>query len=395
MIGRDRNILIAAVAGATLLVAFPAQAAELVLHKVPVLTVEQAPRYPQNLVRADLGAKIELGGREQADEMKLPSGVSTVVVSLGKIEQIESIAFSNDGATGKVMVATSSALLPADSPQWHTLPTQSLAANATSAKVGAAEAKYVRLIFVLDRPSKISELGVYGPNAVADFTMPRSRESETSEAQSNVADLHSKARVIYASSGDDLSAAQNLIDDQADTSFAFSAGDTAPAVIVDLGHSVALRRVSLLTQGAGPEADVYVFDTLPNQNADILRLSDANFARWKPVATGHDDGSGRLIADFPEKSGRYLMVRWKSSGEGLRVAEISAFGQLHDRTLVAANARAAVADGKTMRGDAKDFTKDAKDFPAEEPPAPGEGPGPELPQPPPFVFTPEVLPTSP
>ncbi|MDQ3626519.1 MAG: hypothetical protein M3372_05270 [Verrucomicrobiota bacterium] len=36
-----------------------ASAAELVLHKVPALTVEQAPAYPENLARRHLGAQVE------------------------------------------------------------------------------------------------------------------------------------------------------------------------------------------------------------------------------------------------------------------------------------------------------------------------------------------------
>src|SRR6266516_3503328 len=66
--------------------------ADLVLQRVPPLTVAQAPNYPQNLARFDLGAKIE---------------------------NINSVAFLSRQAKGTVAIALSNAKLSSDSPQWH------------------------------------------------------------------------------------------------------------------------------------------------------------------------------------------------------------------------------------------------------------------------------------
>lgn len=377
-----------------------ATAAELVLQKVPPLTVEQASRYPQNLARPEFGASIEALGHPAGAETKLPAGVSTVLISLPKIEQVESIAFSSAGAAGKFMVATSSAQLPPDSPQWHAFPTQDISGAASNLKIGPAEAKYVRLVFVLDRPGRISGFGVYGTPSVADFSAARPADGEAVKASHNLADLHAKSRALYVSSGaDELTQAQNMIDDQPTTAFSFAADDRAPVVIIDLGRSVEVGKVTVSSPGTVGKADFFVFDTLPaaSETADEpLHFNEEMLSRWKPVATASNDGSGQYRAEFAAKSGRYLLVRWSEIGDSaLRVTEISALGR--PTMLLVANAAAARRDGKDVSKDVKDFSKEGKDVPREGPEAapPGEGPGPELPAPPPFVFTPVIVPTSP
>src|SRR3984893_9037481 len=135
-------------------------ATELVLEKVPPLTVEQAPAYPQNLARYYLGAKVEaapqsqpiaalqLGSKSEDTNTAeaallcddptvgyaLPSGSTTLLVSLSKIENVDSVSFLTHGAKGDVTIATSSAKLPADSSQWHHLSHQDLTPNAVKAK---------------------------------------------------------------------------------------------------------------------------------------------------------------------------------------------------------------------------------------------------------------------
>src|SRR5207244_3703446 len=135
-------------------------AAELVLEKVPPLTVEQAPAYPQNLARYYLGAKVEAAPQsvpiadlhlsskwEDTNTAEaallcndptigyaLPSGSTTLLVSFAKIETIDSICFLNRGAKGEVKIAISNAKLPADSPQWHEVAQQQLTSDAVKAK---------------------------------------------------------------------------------------------------------------------------------------------------------------------------------------------------------------------------------------------------------------------
>ncbi len=413
-----------------------APAADFLLQKVAPLTVELAPRYPQNLARVDLGAQVEttpkadsgalLSGDSKA-AYALNSGANTLLISLGKIEHVDSIAFLNAEAKGSVTIATANANLAPTSPQWREAGQQGLGRGAISAKVGPAEAKYVRLTFNVTQPGHISGLGVFGTPGVADFTMPRPRraiEGEIAQVNYNLTDLHTKARALYVSSGDDLKLANNMIDDQAATSYTFAANDNSPAAIIDLGREMALRRISVLSTAGAGTANFYLLSALPvggreasaetkpagapsgsaviegtpaTNVPETLRLDDGALAGLKSVGTANDDGSGRVAVDFPETSGRYIMVKWTrpAAPENFSVAEIAAFGRATTNMLFAANREVDrsgknVSDGKDGK-DAKDF----KDIPAEGPEAPAEGPPPALPPQPPFVFIPQIVPTSP
>ncbi len=149
----------------------------LTLQKVPPLTVEQAPSYPENLARYHLGAQVEAAPKStpianlqlsssSADQnaaeaallcddptvgYALPSGSTTLLVSLPKIENIGSVAFLTKGVQGTVSVATSSARLPEGSPQWRNALEQELSSGLVRANLGPSEAKYVRLTFHVTR----------------------------------------------------------------------------------------------------------------------------------------------------------------------------------------------------------------------------------------------------
>jgi hypothetical protein len=413
-------------------------ASDLVLQKVPPLNVEQAPAYPQNLARYHLGAQVEVAplskpianlrlsskseDRNTAEAAllcndptvgyALQSGKTSLLVSLPKIENVDSVSFLNEGAKGSVTIATASAKLSADSPQWRNLSEQELNSDSVKVKVGPAEAKYVRLTFDVTEPGRIAGLGVYSASAIADFTMPRTRKlgvganSETIALIGyNLTDLHAKARALYVSSGADIKQANNMIDDQTATSYSFAANDAAPAAVIDLGKPTTLRRISATYSSRPGAISFYVLQSLPGTATDsaprslrIDRLAQENLT---PVGSVEDEGTGRAAIDFPTTTGRYIMVKWTSAAQqdaSFSVAEIAAFGgNSQAANLMAANASG--AGGGQMESDGKSIQdgKDAKDFkesPAEGPEPPAEGPPPALPPPPPFTFVPEIIPTS-
>ncbi len=399
-----------------------ASGADLVLQKVPPLMVAQAPNYPQNLARLDLGAQIEsdlpadasssvsfLSG-DPASVYALRTGTTRLLISLAKIENIDSVALLNSEAKGTVTIALSSAKLSPDSPQWHDARQEDLSSGLISSRLGPAEAKYVRLTFNVSNPGRIGNLGVYSAAAVSDFTMPRTRKivagtsaEAVAKANYNLADLHAKARTIFVSSGDDLKLAYNMIDGQPGTAYGFAANDVAPAAIIDLGHSVLVNRISTFSTPSSAAVTFYLLDALPASNtensASVLRIDPPTLALFKKVGAGSDDGSGRVAVNFEETTGRYVMLVWTPSAQNANfsVAEVAVFGPASNARLLAANR----SDDKTVRDskDTKDFSKDfSKEIPGEGPAeeqAPGEGPAPELPRPPPFVFIPRVVPTSP
>lgn len=413
-------------------------ASDLVLQKVPPLTIEQTPAYPQNLARFDLGAQLEAAPQSKpvanlrlsskSDDQNtaeaallchdptvgyaLPSGKSTLLVALSKIENVDSISFLNNGARGDLTIATANAKLSADSPQWRTVSQKELISDSLKVKIGPAEAKYVRLTFNVTEPGRISGLGVYSTAAVSDFTMPRVRtlaagnKSESLALISyNLTDLHAKARALYVSSGSDVKQANNMIDDQPATTYSFAANDASPTTVVDLGKATNLRRISAIYSAHRGTMNFYVLQSLPGaptENAPgTLRIDSGTQENLKPVGSVTDNGTGRAAIDFPTTTGRYIMVKWNSDvrqDSSFSVAEIAAFGNGGaPANLMAANAAGGGgglvdSDGKTMM-DAKD-AKDYKDMPAEGPDSPAEGPPPALPPPPPFTFIPQVLPTS-
>ena len=413
-------------------------AADLVLQKVPPLTVEQAPAYPENVARRHLGAKLETGDSKAEALLSgdptatyaLPAGTTTLLFALSKIENVDSLAFLNAGAKGQVTIATSNAKLPADSPQWKTAAEEDLASS-VKAKIGPSEAKYVRLTFNVSEPGQIAGFGLYSTPTVSDFTAPRTLSSTE---QTKVTDIHAKARALYVSSGNDVRQANNMIDDQTSTSYTFAAEDGTPTTVIDLGRTSTVSRISAVYSAGAGNMEFYVLSSLPAGNVDStvqvnapgadgaspapevapksVRLDDAAFAGLKAVGSASGN-EGRASVDFAPTSGRYVMVRWLPAAQqdqSFTLAEVAAFGQ--SGMMVAANTSAATADaetedettmagatdGKTML-DGKTMI-DAKDMPGEgpaeeAPQSPGEGPPPTLPQPPPFTFVPVLVPNSP
>src|SRR6185295_16061116 len=201
-----------------------ASAVELVLQKVPPVTVEQAPAYPENLARYELGARAEITPKADATAeatllagdptagYAMGTGSTTVLLSLPKIENIDSISFLHEGIRGRVTIATSNAKLPSDSPQWNRVGEQDLTGAALKVKVGPSEAKYLRLTFDVNEPGRIADIGVYSTSTIAAFTMPRVPKAENvGMVDYNLTNLHARARAVYVSSGADVKQANNMI----------------------------------------------------------------------------------------------------------------------------------------------------------------------------------------
>ncbi len=439
-------------------------ASEVVLQKAPPLTVEEAPAYPENLARYHFGAEVEALPQNKAtaklelssngedfntSEAALlcddpttgylvPTGKSSILVSLANIDNIQSVALSNDGAKGRLTIAISNANVPSRSPEWREVETRQLADGPITAKVGLGEAKYIRLTFDITEAGRIAAFGVYATPAVSDFTMPRPRKVSFENKSAsfalinyNFTDLHVRARALYASSGN-LKQVNKMIDDQPDSAYQFAANDTAPTAVIDLGRERNLSRISAVYATQPGSVDFYVLSSLPVDNplegatdqpaiqrianvaqtADLpgsIKLSETDFARLKPVGSVVSTGKGRASVDFPATAGRYLMLKWHPAslqGEAFSVAQVAAFGtSLHNRNAQDAGRNQTTNDDSSNGKDFADGKSilDNKDIPAEGPGAesPSEGPPPALPEVPPFTFipqatnVPEVPPTSP
>jgi hypothetical protein len=212
--------------------------------------------------------------------------------------------------------------------------------------------------------------------------------------------VRTQARALYVSSGADLKVANNMIDDQAATSFVFSPVDNSPVAIIDLGKVATVRRLSAVYSPRATAIDFYVLPTLPGVDSDgALKLSEKTFSNLKSVASAIDDGTqGNASVDFPATSGRYLMVRWSPashSDTAFTVAEVSAFSPSRGNLLASnrdfSSAQSTV-DSKDV-ADSKDVGE-SKDLPEVAAAPPEEGPPPPLVPPPPFTFVPQIVPAS-
>jgi hypothetical protein len=226
----------------------------------------------------------------------------------------------------------------------------------------------------------------------------------------NLRDARAKARALYVSSGNDLSLANSVIDDQVATSFGFSAEDKSPTAVIDLGKVCTVRRLSAIYSPRPGSIDFYVMQSLPgtdrDNSASTVKLDSNALASLKRVGSVIDDGTrGRASIDFPATSGRYVMLRWIPAAHAdtsFTVAEVAAFGA-GGGNLLASNVNFSsnhTTSERTIAGDSKDVAdskdvSDSKDIPEEGPEKPpAEGPPPTLPNPPPFTFIPQLVPVS-
>ena len=216
--------------------------------------------------------------------------------------------------------------------------------------------------------------------------------------------VRSTARALYVSSGNDLQLANNMIDDQAATSFGFAPADNSPVAIIDLGKVATLKRLSAIYSPRATAIDFYVLQSLPGvdgeKSPNSLKLDEKALAKLKSVGSAIDDGTqGRATINFPATSGRYVMLRWMPAAQSdtpFTVAEVSAYSPSRGNLLASnrdfSSAQATV-DSKDV-ADSKDVS-DNKDIPEEVPPQPpAEGPPPPLQPPPPFTFIPQLTPQS-
>jgi hypothetical protein len=176
-------------------------------------------------------------------------------------------------------------------------------------------------------------------------------------------------------------AGASLLSDNPAVGYAVVNGPTT--VLVALPKITTIDAVSFLNRGAKGQVSIATSN---------VKLS-ANSPRWRQVARQALSGS-TVKAMLGPNEAKYVRITFDVTEPG----QISALGVYSPSNAgtYALLARAVESDGKTV-GDGKDLadSKDAKDIPAEGEESPAEGPAPGLPDPPPFTFVPQLVPTSP
>ena len=143
----------------TLWVSVTANAAELTLRRVLPVTVQQ--------LSGDRNAAMAILSQDPALGYALAGGNKTVIITLSKIENVDTVCFLNNGVQGDVTIAVSNSKLAANSPHWQIVAHQELSGNAVKTKVGPNEAKYVKLTFNVTEAGRLADLGIYSAPSIS------------------------------------------------------------------------------------------------------------------------------------------------------------------------------------------------------------------------------------
>jgi hypothetical protein len=190
------------------------------------------------------------------------------------------------------------------------------------------------------------------------------------------ADLsHNVARVTLGAHLDDKIAEAALLSEKPTLGYLLSEGQTD--LVLSLAKIENLNHISFQNNGAVGTVTIFT------SNAKLAVAS----SQWHQIAKQSLSGNIAKIKLGPTEA-KYVKLRFDISDTG-RIADLGAYSTAN---LTMANANLTVGSETATDGkDAKDFGgKEAKEV-AE---APAEGPPPPLPDPPPFVFTPQVVPLS-
>ncbi|MEY2539072.1 MAG: hypothetical protein QOG67_2812 [Verrucomicrobiota bacterium] len=279
---------------------------------------------------------------DQTLNCRLSRGDNTFVLTLPRISLLNRFSFINEQATasGSVEIFVSNYRLSPNDSRWQTT-NQNVSFSGrrfVNVSLVGIEAKYIRILFHVEKEGAIAGLGLYGQATLQAFAKQQKNDKQsavsvayTTPALSqdglnfNFANVYAKARVIYTSSGP-ADGVYRMIDDDSATEFAFAPGDTHPTVIIELAESERLRRISAVYEMEAGQLDIYLFNQLPADRSD--------FGGAKPVVSVADaTAAGKAAADFDPRGARYVALRWtpnesRRAGKTFKIAEIGAFGDM-------------------------------------------------------------------
>lgn len=319
-------------------------------------------RYPMDLARGSVGARIQVrapkASADQNDDREnrsaqalisddaslgypLAPGVTSLLVTLPKIEVLSRFNFISYEAGGEVSVSASSVKLPFESPDWRPI-AKARAFNSqqvVGCPLGSIEARYLKLDFNTQTPGRIASLGLFGLPKISNFkvqpmTFNYAASGGVGQLQArsvffDYANLYTGAHVVAVSRGGALDQAQTMIDGNPETSYAFDPADPSPTMVVDLGARRTLNRVSCVYEAAPGKLDVYLVDN-PTAAAAGFQRVNLNYVgapepgeaaetpgRVRPrrqalmsVDTALEPGIGSSSADLSGQTGRFLIAEF-------------------------------------------------------------------------------------
>jgi hypothetical protein len=270
---------------------------------------------------------------------ELTKGDNTFLIALPNISDFDRFTFINERPefTGTVQLFVSNYRLSPNDANWAQVGRKMTFGKERFVNISLTgmEGKYVKILFQADKAGTIAGIGLYGQRTLAAFADQQHRAkvvaakiaytalepSSQNNLNFNFANLYSRARVVWVSSGSkDL--ASRMIDDDPTTGFEFSPNDPHPTVIIELSGDERLRRVSAVYETERGRLDIYLLSEL--RDPGILD-------NLKPVATIADNaGAGKAAAEFEPHGARYVALRWTPAAyrhgrDRFEIAEVGAF----------------------------------------------------------------------
>lgn len=241
-------------------------------------------------------------------EAKLEAGKSEAVIALSEQLLIESLSFLNDGAAGKVSVASS-----ADLKDWQALAQASFESTdrQVPVKFAGVQAKYVRLTFETKSATTIRNLKLKGPVASRDFTPVALENDKTIEV--NLASDALGARPIYMFPTPAID--ENAADREGQAFNFPKSKERYRTVVYDLGAVRSIKKFSAAYSRVPTRLEVFAFEQLPEKKdwRGKLTLDPVIFDAHKPVASVDDAsgaGSAQVSAAQPV-SAQYIVLRFE------------------------------------------------------------------------------------
>ena len=212
------------------------------------------------------------------------------------------------------------------------------------------KARYFRVDFDTTRLGRVGALGLFGNenpgriDQVTKFRVPRTELPPYRIIMNNLSSIYYGAKVSYINEteGKDATnakeaslAAKMIIDDNCETYYEFQPTNESPIMVVDLGDTRAIRRLSTLFEATPGTFEFYVSNQLLEEfkvegsrdvaSPNIKSVDRSFFQNYPPFHIVHFDhtGAGRLSYNFNDVPARYLIMRFIPDAGARRLAPVS------------------------------------------------------------------------
>lgn len=237
----------------------------------------------------------------------LQSGKSEAVIKLVKQSFVEKASFVSDGLEGRVSAAMST-----DGKAWKNpvstvfTPTDRL----VSLDLGAAQGRYLRLEFELERGGTIRSFQILGAHTERNYKITQNEKG--SGPMVNFASGIGGGRLIYINP--ESYAARSAASGTGPLSFPES-DEKYRTAVYDFGQVRSLTEFGSVHSPRPVRLLVYAFDTLPEKEdwRGRLAFDPTVFDHAEPVASAEDsEGTGTLkIKAKSTVKARYVAMRWE------------------------------------------------------------------------------------